>query len=128
VLFAQLLTGFGLAGAAGLNAYIPLLAIALLGRFGVVTLHAPFDVLTHGAVIAVLAVLLVVELVVDKVPVVNVSSAGFGAPVVSLLEDITSVLVSLAAIFAPIVVLGVMVVMAWAGVKVWRRVRRRRAV
>jgi hypothetical protein len=29
----ELITGYGLATAAGLNAYIPLLAVGLLGRF-----------------------------------------------------------------------------------------------
>ena len=37
----ELLTGFGLAAAAGLNAYIPLLALGLLARFtDLVTLPA----------------------------------------------------------------------------------------
>lgn len=71
MLVTQLLTGFGLAGSAGLNAYIPLLAISLLGRFNVITLKGPFEVLTHPAVIAVTAVLLAVELLVDKIPAVD---------------------------------------------------------
>lgn len=71
MLVTQLLTGFGLAGSAGLNAYVPLLAISVLGRFGLITLQAPFDVLTHWAVIAVTVVLLLVELFVDKIPAVD---------------------------------------------------------
>lgn len=71
MIVAQLLTGLGLAGSAGLNAYIPLLAISLLGRFGVIHLQGPFQVLTHPAVIVVTALLLLVELLVDKIPAVD---------------------------------------------------------
>ncbi|RPH72245.1 MAG: DUF4126 domain-containing protein [Myxococcaceae bacterium] len=67
-LISSLLTGLGLAGAAGLNAYIPLLGVALLGRMHVLTLSAPFDVLMHPVTIAALVVLLALEVVVDKVP------------------------------------------------------------
>lgn len=71
MLVTQLLTGFGLAGSAGLNAYVPLLAISLLGRFGVITLRGPFEILTHPVVIGVTVLLLLVELLVDKIPAVD---------------------------------------------------------
>src|SRR5215470_14358333 len=67
-LVTSLLTGLGLAGAAGLNAYVPLLGVALLGRMHVVPLAAPFDVLMHPVAIAALVLLLALEVVVDKVP------------------------------------------------------------
>jgi len=67
-LLASLLTGLGLAGAAGLNAYIPLLGVALLGRTHVLTLSPPLDVLMHPVAIGALGVLLALEVVVDKVP------------------------------------------------------------
>ncbi|MGZ6099091.1 MAG: DUF4126 domain-containing protein [Myxococcaceae bacterium] len=67
-LLTSLLTGLGLAGAAGLNAYIPLLGVALLGRAHLITLSSPFDTLMHPLVIAVLVLLLALEVVVDKVP------------------------------------------------------------
>src|SRR5215471_2408214 len=67
-LLASLLTGLGLAGAAGLNAYIPLLGVAVLGRMHVLTLAQPFAVLMHPVAIGALAVLLALEVVVDKVP------------------------------------------------------------
>jgi Domain of unknown function (DUF4126) len=70
-IISSLLTAFGLSGAAGLNAYIPLLAVAVLGRLEVVKLSAPFDALTSWWAIGVLGVLLVIELVADKVPVVD---------------------------------------------------------
>jgi len=62
------LSALGLSGAAGLNAYIPLLLVGVCGRLGVVQLAAPFDTMTHTWVLVLLGVLLVVELVVDKVP------------------------------------------------------------
>lgn len=70
-LFAQILTGLGLAGAAGLNAYIPLLGVGLLARFGVITLAAPFDLLANTTVLLIVGVLLVLELVIDKVPALD---------------------------------------------------------
>lgn len=58
----------GLSGAAGLNAYLPLLAGALLERLDVVELGEPFGALSSDAGIAVLAVLLAADFVGDKVP------------------------------------------------------------
>lgn len=64
-----LLTGLGLAAPAGLNAYIPLLVLALAARFSDrVTLTPPFDVLTSTPALVVLVVLLTIEVLVDKVP------------------------------------------------------------
>jgi hypothetical protein len=41
-------TAFGLSSSAGLNAYLPLLIVALTARFtNLITLHAPFDWLTN---------------------------------------------------------------------------------
>jgi hypothetical protein len=70
-LWTHLLTGLGLAGAAGLNAYVPLLGVALLARAHWVTLAPPFDLLAHSWVIAALVFLLLLELVVDKIPVAD---------------------------------------------------------
>ena len=68
----ELLTGFGLATAAGLNAYIPLLALGLLARFtDLVTLPHGWSWLENGWVIAIVAVLLVVEVVADKIPALD---------------------------------------------------------
>ncbi|QZT61589.1 DUF4126 domain-containing protein [Mycolicibacterium austroafricanum] len=68
----ELLTGFGLATAAGLNAYIPLLSLGLLARFtDLVTLPAGWAWLENGWVMALVAVLLVVEVVADKVPALD---------------------------------------------------------
>jgi hypothetical protein len=66
---SHLFTAFGLASASGLNAYIPLLIVALSARFtNVIQLNPPFDVLTNGWVIGALIVLLAIEIVVDKIP------------------------------------------------------------
>jgi hypothetical protein len=68
----ELLTGTGLAVAAGLNAYIPLLVLGLAGRFiDVVDLPAAWAWLENPWVLAILGVLLVIEIVADKIPVVD---------------------------------------------------------
>ena len=68
----ELLTGFGLATAAGLNAYIPLLALGLLSRFtDLVTLPHGWAWLENSWVMAIVAVLLVVEVVADKIPALD---------------------------------------------------------
>jgi hypothetical protein len=67
----DILTGITLAAPAGVNAYIPLLAVALAERFGWITLREPFDLLGSWWFIALVAVLLLVELVADKVPAVD---------------------------------------------------------
>lgn len=68
----EFLAGLGLATAAGLNAYIPLLALGLAGRFlDFVTLPAGWAWLSNEWVLGILAVLLVIEFVADKVPAVD---------------------------------------------------------
>lgn len=61
----------GLSGAAGLNAYLPLLAAALLDRLDVVDLAEPFDALSSNWGIALIAVLFVADFVGDKIPGVD---------------------------------------------------------
>lgn len=68
----ELLTGTGLAASAGLNAYIPLLTVGLLARYtDLIDPPAGWQWLGNGWVLAILAVLLAVEVVADKVPVVD---------------------------------------------------------
>jgi len=68
----ELLTGTGLAVAAGLNAYIPLLILGLAGRFiDFVDLPKNWAWLENPWVLVILAVLLVIEIVADKIPVVD---------------------------------------------------------
>lgn len=68
----EVLAGTGLAVAAGLNAYIPLLALGLAGRFlDFVELPAAWAWLANDWVLLVISVLLAVELVADKIPAVD---------------------------------------------------------
>jgi hypothetical protein len=179
-----ILTGLGLAGAAGLNAYIPLLLVGLVARLGLVDLTSPYDLLESPPVLVALGVLLVVEVVADKVPavdsvndtvqtlirpaagavlfagsvgigsdlapevgliagllaagsvhatkaaarpVVNVSTAGLGGPVVSVVEDVASVVTTLVAIFLPILVLVLLALFVWLAFSVASRRQRRHA-
>ena len=185
------LTGTGLAAAAGLNAYIPFLLVALLSRFtDVIDLPAQYAWIESNWAVGVGAVLLASEAVLDKIaivdhlndlvatlirptvgglifaattaaekvddaswmqenpwvgivigvvvagivhtgkavtrPAVNVSTLGVGTPIVSAVEDGASVTMSLIAIFLPVLVVIALVLLAWAMIIVWRRVRRRR--
>ena len=74
-IFLSLTTAFGLSTAAGLNAYIPLLVVAVLGRFtNLVTLNGAWEALTSWWVIGTLTVLLAVEVLVDKVPAADTAN------------------------------------------------------
>ncbi len=179
---AHVITAFGLAGAAGLNAYIPLLVVAVAGRLGFISLTAPFDLLTSWPAIIALAALLMIEMIVDKVPgadhvndvvqtfvrpaagavlfaantgviqgmdqtvgliaglvmaltvhgakasarpVINVSTLGIGAPVISVVEDVTSAIASFLALFAPLVFILFVATVIFIVVRLLRRLRRR---
>ena len=68
----EILTGTGLAAAAGLNAYIPLLLLGLGARFlDVITLPAGWTWLENEWVLGILGVLLVIEFFADKIPAVD---------------------------------------------------------
>ena len=72
---SSVFSAFGLASAAGLNAYLPLLVVALTARFtDLIQLNEPWDVLTSWWVIAILAVLLLIEMTVDKVPAIDTAN------------------------------------------------------
>lgn len=67
-----ILGAFGLSASAGLNAYIPLLVVSLLAKFtDLIALSKPWDALTSWWTIGVLALLVLVEAVADKVPAVD---------------------------------------------------------
>lgn len=193
----ETLTGIGLATSAGLNAYIPLLMLALLGRFtDLIALPSSWQWLENGWTIAILVVLLAIEVVADKIPVVdhvndviqtvirptsgglvfgaasgaqtttvtdpgdffsshqwipvaagivisltvhsvkaaarpvvNVSTAGVGAPIVSVIEDVFSVVTALIAIILPVLIIVVVIaffVCVWAVIRLRRRRRQRK--
>jgi len=68
----EALTGAGLAASAGLNAWIPLLSVGLLARYThLITLPGNWHWLTNGWVLLILGVLLAIEMVADKIPVVD---------------------------------------------------------
>lgn len=180
----DILSAIGLAIPAGLNAYIPLLGLALAQRFNIIHLPEPFAMLGEWWAIALIAVLLVVEVLADKFPavdhandaiqsfvrpaagaivavaasgkagenypiamiflgivvagsvhavkasarpVINVGTAGLGAPVASTVEDVFAALATAAAILLPWLVGGVIVIVLVAAVWVWRRRARRKA-
>jgi len=179
------ITGLGLAGAAGLNAYVPLLVVGLLERFDVIHLAAPYDQLSSTPVLVVLAVLLAIEFFADKIPgvdsvndvvqtvvrpaagallmagslgigttlppwvgvlagiitagsihatkavarpAINVSTAGLGGPVVSVVEDAVSLVASLLAVLAPLLLVVFVAVLVGLLVVRARRWRERRAM
>ncbi|MDX9849483.1 MAG: DUF4126 domain-containing protein [Anaerolineaceae bacterium] len=65
-------SAFGLSASAGLNAYIPLLVVALLGRFtNLIKLQQPWDGLTSWWIIGLLIVLSLIEFFADSTPAVN---------------------------------------------------------
>ena len=67
-MFATLLSGLGLSAGSGLNAYLPLLILALADRLtSVVNLDQPYDILSSNWGIIVLLLLLPIELIPDKI-------------------------------------------------------------
>ncbi|NTY00836.1 DUF4126 domain-containing protein [Deinococcus sp. JMULE3] len=181
-LLSGLLSSLGLSGAAGLNAFIPLLVVGLLSRADVIQLNAPFDLLANPWVLLGVAVIGALDFVGDKIPgvdhvlhvaggvvnaaagavlfasqagvadvppalsmalglivaggvqatrtavrpVATATTAGLGNPVVSTVEDGTSLLLSALAVFAPLLA-ALLLVMVVVGVyRFWaaRRVRR----
>jgi len=71
-ILSNIFSAFGLSASAGLNAYIPLLTVALLARFtDLIKLNSPWDTLENPWVIGILIILLIIEFFADKVPAVN---------------------------------------------------------
>lgn len=71
-LLTGIFTAFGLSASAGLNAYIPLLLVGLLGRYtNLIHLNQPWDTLSNPWIILLLCALVIIEMVADKVPAVN---------------------------------------------------------
>ena len=69
---SNIAAAFGLSASAGLNAYLPLLIVGLMARYtDWITLCEPWNALENAWVLGVLAVLLAIEMTVDKFPVVD---------------------------------------------------------
>ena len=65
-------SAFGLSASAGLNAYIPLLIVALLAKYtNLIKLSTPWDALTSWWVIGIILFLGVIEFFADKIPAVD---------------------------------------------------------
>ncbi len=181
---SQILSGFGLSAASGLNAYIPLLLVGLTARFTpFLKLSPPFDILTNGWVLGTLAVLELIEIFVDKIPgldhlndliqtlvrpaagavlfaadahvitnmnpalavilglvvafsvhttkaaarpLVTAGTLGTGNWLVSIVEDIISVTVSVVAILAPILLVVLFFLLLFGALRWWSRRSARR--
>src|SRR5256885_7845073 len=68
----ELLPGMGLSASAGLNAWIPLVAVGLLSRYTHLSALPPsWHWLSNGWTLAILAVLLLIEMVADKIPIMD---------------------------------------------------------
>jgi hypothetical protein len=72
----SLLTGLGLSGSAGLNAYLPLFILGVAQRMGWMDLAEPYDTLGAPAVLGALIVLMIIEMTADKVPAVDSLNDG----------------------------------------------------
>jgi uncharacterized membrane protein len=71
-LLTGIFTAFGLSASAGLNAYIPLLIVGLLARYtNLIALNQPWDTLANPWIILMLCVLVIIEMLADKIPAVN---------------------------------------------------------
>lgn len=71
-LMTGIFTAFGLSASAGLNAYIPLLMVGLLARYTpLIQLNQPWDTLASPWIILMLCVLVIIEMLADKIPAVN---------------------------------------------------------
>ena len=72
-LLLGIFSAFGLSASAGLNAYIPLLVIGVIAHYfpNAIHLNQPFDLLANPWILILLGVLVIIEMVADKVPAVN---------------------------------------------------------
>jgi len=68
----NIFSAFGLSASAGLNAYVPLLVVALLAKYTkLIQLNDTWEPMTSWWVIGVLIFLSVIEFFADKIPAVN---------------------------------------------------------
>ena len=114
----NIVTAFGLAGASGLNAYIPLLIVALVAYFPlndpILKLAEPYNQIGSWWAILIISVLLVIELLVDKIPAVNTLNDGIqtfirpaaGAILFAANADIVTGIHPALALFAGLLIAG----------------------
>jgi hypothetical protein len=66
------LSAFGLSTAAGLNAYLPLLTVGLLGRYtNLIHLDGPYALLSNPVVLLIIAILALIDFIGDKIPAID---------------------------------------------------------
>ena len=70
-LLQSIALGIALAACAGLRAWLPLLAVGLAARYGVLPITDSFAFLGSNTALAVFGMATVVELIADKIPVVD---------------------------------------------------------
>jgi hypothetical protein len=67
-----IMAAFGLSASAGLNAYIPLLVVGVVAHYtNWITLNTPYDLLANPWILILIGILLIVEMLADKIPAVN---------------------------------------------------------
>ncbi len=66
-------SAFGLSASAGLNAYIPLLSIGVIAHYfpNTLKLSQPWDLIANPWILILLGVLVIIEMLADKIPAVN---------------------------------------------------------
>ncbi len=65
-------SAFGLSASAGLNAYIPLLVVGVIAHYTHwIKLSSPWDTLANPWILIMLGILLIIEMLADKIPAVN---------------------------------------------------------
>jgi hypothetical protein len=65
-------SAFGLSASAGLNAYIPLLVVGVIAHYtNLIKLTEPYDLLANPWILILVSVLLIIEMLADKIPAVN---------------------------------------------------------
>jgi hypothetical protein len=70
-LFA-IFSAFGLSASAGLNAYIPLLVVGVIAHYtDLIKLSPPYDTLADPWILILLGILLIIEMLADKLPAAN---------------------------------------------------------
>ena len=66
-------SAFGLSASAGLNAYIPLLVVGVIAHYfpDTLKLSQPWDLIANPWILILLGVLVIIEMLADKIPAVN---------------------------------------------------------
>jgi hypothetical protein len=66
-------SAFGLSASAGLNAYIPLLVVGVVDHYfpSLLNLNEPWDLIANPYILILLGILVIIEMLADKVPAVN---------------------------------------------------------